>query len=203
MEIEVGSSASAPCITLIREKATRVKEATSAVVVAAQLEGGRVMYEGALFRFPAARVSSYASASRKLFPTLAQGTSVRGLSLSSLSLYLLSLSSLSLLSLSLSLSQFITFLTESSVTRTLRSSFQAACPLLLILPATCNIRSYPPTRDLHRRDANWNSRRLYFPFSPETVSQNPRLFALSHFCEKYFDSRYQTFYHGNVCVSEF
>ena len=156
------------------------------------------MYEGALFRFPAARISSYASASRKLFPTLARGTSVRGLSLSFFS-FSFSLS----LSLSLSLSQFITFLTESSVTRTLRSSFQAACPLLLILPATCNIRSYPPTRDLDRRDANWNTRRLYFPFSPETVSQNPRLFVLSHFCEKYFDSRYQNFYRGNVCVSEF
>ena len=67
------------CITLIREKATRTKEATSvAAAVAAQPEGGRVMYEGALFRFPAARVSSYASASRKLFPALARGTSVHG-----------------------------------------------------------------------------------------------------------------------------
>lgn len=47
------------------------------MAVAAQAEGGRVMYEGALFRFPAARVSSYASASRKLFPALARGTLVR------------------------------------------------------------------------------------------------------------------------------
>ena len=51
------------------------------------------MYEGALFRFPGARVSSYASASRKLWPPLARGTSARRLS------------------------QFITSLTESSVAR--------------------------------------------------------------------------------------
>lgn len=63
-----------------------------AAAVAAEPEGGRVMYEGALFRFPAARVSSYASASRKLFPALARGTSVHGLSLSFFLLFLFFLS---------------------------------------------------------------------------------------------------------------
>lgn len=61
------------------------------------------MYEGALFRFPAARVSSYASASRKLFSALARGTlDPLPFPPPSLSLFLSPL-------------QFITFLTEFSV----------------------------------------------------------------------------------------
>lgn len=70
------------------------------------------------------------------------------------------------------------------------SSFQAACPPLLILPATCNIRSCPATRGPNRRVANWNTRRLYSPISPEDVSWMPWLSALLHFREKYFESKY-------------
>lgn len=39
--------------------------------------------------------------------------------------------------------------------------FRTACPPFLILPATCDIRSRPTTRDFNRRDANWNAPRLY------------------------------------------